>query len=92
MIIAVSNERFPPPVTQLEELAGYYDEHDASLQMGNIERVPCAVEQDKDGFWRASARLRPGVAASGEGKPREAAPDDLRTASGLLLSVAGACP
>jgi hypothetical protein len=47
------------------------------------------VEQDEGGFWCACARIRPGVAAFGDGATREAAPDDLRTAFDLLLSVIG---
>jgi predicted RNase H-like HicB family nuclease len=89
--MTVSDECFPRPVAELEELAGYYDDHDASLEMGSGEQVPCAVEQDEDGFWCASAQIRPGVAAFGDGPTREAALDDLRTAFDLLLSVIGPC-
>jgi len=82
---------FNRPVTLLEQLAGYYDDHDTSLEMGNGEQVPCVVERDEDGAWCASAQIRPGVAASGEGATREAALHDLRTAFDLLLSVIGPC-
>jgi predicted RNase H-like HicB family nuclease len=82
---------FSAAVTLLEQLAGYYDDHDTSLEMGNREQVSCVVERDEDGFWCASAQIRPGVAAFGEGATREAALDDLRTAFGLLLSVIGPC-
>jgi predicted RNase H-like HicB family nuclease len=92
MITTVSDACFPRPVAELEQLASYYDDHDTSLEMGNREQMPCAVEQDEDGFWCASIQLRPGVAAFGEGATREAALDDLRTAFDLLLSVIGPCP
>jgi predicted RNase H-like HicB family nuclease len=39
--------------------------------MGRVTRVvhvPYVVEQDEDGDWSASAHLRPGVAAFGEGE------------------------
>ena len=92
IIVTVSDEGFPRPVTQLEQLASYYDDHDTSLETGSGEQVPCAAVQDEAGLWRASAQIRPGVAALGDGATREAALDDLRTAFGLLLSVAGPCP
>jgi predicted RNase H-like HicB family nuclease len=92
MIVAVSDEFFPRPVTLPEQLSGHYDGHDTSLEMGDGEQVPCVVERDEDGFWCASAQIRPGVAAFGEGATRRAALDDLRTAFDLLLSVIGPCP
>jgi len=91
MITTVSDECFPRPVAELEPLASYYDDHDASLEMGRGEQVPCVVEQDEDGVWCASVQLLPGVAAFGDGATGEAALDDLRTAFGLLLSVFGPC-
>jgi hypothetical protein len=91
MSMTVSDECFPRPVTLLEQLAGYYDDHDASLEMGNGGQVPCVVERDEDGFWCASAQMRPGVAAFGEGAAREAVLDDLRTAFDFLLSLIGPC-
>jgi predicted RNase H-like HicB family nuclease len=46
------------------------------------------VEQDETGFWTASAHLRPGVAAFGEGETREEAIADLRVAlEGLIAEV-----
>jgi predicted RNase H-like HicB family nuclease len=45
-------------------------------------RVPVALERDEGGVWCASAALRPGVTAYGDGETREAALDDLR--EGLL--------
>jgi hypothetical protein len=92
MIMTVGDEHFPRPVTQLGQLAGYHGEHDASLETGSGEQVPCVVEQDEDGFWCACAQIRPGVAAFGDGPTREAALDDLRTGFDLLLSVVGPCP
>jgi predicted RNase H-like HicB family nuclease len=51
--------------------------------------VNYALEQDEEtGFWTASARLRRGVAAYGEGETREAAIADLRVAlEGLIEEV-----
>jgi hypothetical protein len=34
--------------------------------------VPYTLEQDEDGVWCASAQLRPGVGAVGDGETREA--------------------
>lgn len=45
--------------------------------------VPYVLEQDEDGVWCASAVLRPGVGAVGDGETPEAALTDLR--AGLLL-------
>jgi len=87
--MAFSDECFPRPVAELEQLAGYYDDHDTSQEMSNGEQVPCVIERDEDEFWCASAQMRPGVAASGEGATRETALDDLRTAFDLLLSAVG---
>jgi hypothetical protein len=51
--------------------------------------VPYVVEQDEDGVWSASAQLRPGVGAVGDGPTQEAAIADLRTALEALLDVVG---
>lgn len=52
--------------------------------------VPYVAEQDEDdGGWSASAQLRPGVAAFGEGSTREAAIADLRSGLELLIEEAG---
>ncbi len=48
--------------------------------------VPYAVEQDEDGVWCASAQLRPGVGAVGDGPTAEAAVTDLRDALEALLA------
>jgi hypothetical protein len=51
--------------------------------------VPYVVEQDEDGVWCASAQLRPGVGAVGDGPTQEAAIADLRAALEALLDVVG---
>jgi predicted RNase H-like HicB family nuclease len=52
--------------------------------------VPYTVEQDKDGVWCASALIRPGVGAVGDGATPEEAIADLRTALEALLDEVGA--
>jgi predicted RNase H-like HicB family nuclease len=54
-----------------------------------IVHVPYAVEQDEDGVWCASAQLRPGVGAAGDGPTRDAAIADLRGALEVLLAEVG---
>jgi hypothetical protein len=54
-----------------------------------IVHVPYVVEQDEDGVWCASAQLRPGVGAVGDGPTAEAAVADLRDAVGALLAEVG---
>jgi predicted RNase H-like HicB family nuclease len=51
--------------------------------------VPYVVEQDEDGVWCASAQLRPGVGAVGDGETPEEAIADLRAALEALLDVVG---
>jgi predicted RNase H-like HicB family nuclease len=51
--------------------------------------VPYVVEQDEDGVWCASAQLRPGVGAVGDGATEEEAISDLRSALEALLEVVG---
>ena len=51
--------------------------------------MPYAVEQDEDGVWCASAQLRPGVGAVGDGPTQEAAIADLREALEILLAETG---
>jgi predicted RNase H-like HicB family nuclease len=51
--------------------------------------VPYTVEQDEDGVWCASALIRPGVGAVGDGATPEEAIADLRTAHEALLDVVG---
>lgn len=59
--------------------------------MTRVVHVPYMVEQDQDedGVWCASASLRPGVAAFGDGLTREAAVADLRTGLELLIEEVG---
>ena len=54
-----------------------------------VVHVPYAVEQDEDGVWCASAQLRPGVGAVGDGPTAEAAIADLREALEALLAEVG---
>ena len=54
-----------------------------------VVHVPYAIEQDEDGVWCASAQLRPGVAAFGDGPTREAAVADLRAGLELLIEEVG---
>ncbi len=60
--------------------------------MSQVVHVPYTVEQDEDGAWCASAMLRPGVGAVGEGETREAAIDDLRSGLTLLIAEVGVPP
>jgi predicted RNase H-like HicB family nuclease len=54
-----------------------------------VVHVPYAVEHDEDGVWCASAQLRPGVAAFGDGPTREEAVADLRAGLELLIGEVG---
>jgi predicted RNase H-like HicB family nuclease len=55
-----------------------------------VVHVPYTIEQDEDGVWCASAVLRPGVGAVGDGSTPEEAIADLREALDALLDVVGA--
>ena len=57
--------------------------------MTRAVHVPYVVEQDEDGVWCASAQLRPGVGAVGDGLTADAAVADLRDALGTLLAEVG---
>ena len=57
--------------------------------MTRVVHVPYVVEQDDDGVWCASAQLRPGVGAVGDGPTAEAAVADLRDALEALLAEVG---
>ncbi len=57
--------------------------------MARTVHVPYAIEQDEDGVWCASAQLRPGVGAVGDGPTAEAAVADLRQALEILLVETG---
>ncbi|WP_068027994.1 hypothetical protein [Nocardia mexicana] len=50
--------------------------------MSRTVHVPYVLEQDEDGVWCASATIRPGVGAVGDGDTPDAALTDLR--EGLL--------
>ena len=54
-----------------------------------VVHVPYVVEQDEDGVWCASAQLRPGVAAFGDGPTKESALVDLRASLELLIEEVG---
>ena len=54
-----------------------------------IVHVPYVVERDEDGVWCASAQLRPGAGAVGDGPSAEAAVADLRGALETLLAEVG---
>jgi len=54
-----------------------------------VVHVPYVVVQDEDGVWCASAQLRPGVGAVGDGPTAEAAIADLRDALEALLAEVG---
>jgi predicted RNase H-like HicB family nuclease len=63
-----------------------------SCQNGDMTRVihvPYTVEQDEDGVWCASAQIRPGVGAVGDGPTREAAVAELRDALEALITEVG---
>jgi predicted RNase H-like HicB family nuclease len=60
--------------------------------MSRVIHVPYTVEQDEDGVWCASAQLRPGVGAVGDGATREEAVADLRGALTALIEEVGAPP
>jgi predicted RNase H-like HicB family nuclease len=57
--------------------------------VSRVVHVPYTVEQDEDGVWCASAQLRPGVGAVGDGPTPEAAVDDLREALEALIAEVG---
>ncbi|MDA8315161.1 MAG: hypothetical protein M0010_08295 [Actinomycetota bacterium] len=60
--------------------------------MGRTVHVPHVVEQDEDGMWCATAQVRVGVGAVGEGQTREQAIADLQEAIAVLISEVGAPP
>jgi ADP-ribose pyrophosphatase YjhB (NUDIX family) len=57
--------------------------------VARIAHVPYVVGQDEVGAWCASAQLRPGVGAAGEGLTRQAAIADLKAGLGLLIEETG---
>ena len=58
--------------------------------MSRVVHVPYTVEQDEDGVRCASAQLRPGVGAVGDGATPEEAIADLREALAVLIEEVGA--
>jgi predicted RNase H-like HicB family nuclease len=60
--------------------------------MSRVIHLPYTMEQDEDGVWCASAQLRPGVGAVGDGATQEEALADLREALALLIEEVGAPP
>jgi predicted RNase H-like HicB family nuclease len=60
--------------------------------MRRVIHLPYTMEQDEDGVWCASAQLRPGVGAVGDGATQEEALADLREALALLIEEVGAPP
>ena len=57
--------------------------------MSRVVHVPYTLEQDEDGVWCASAQLRPGVGAVGDGTTAEEAIADLRDALTVLIEEVG---
>ncbi|MEU7829216.1 hypothetical protein ACIBO2_43425 [Nonomuraea sp. NPDC050022] len=60
--------------------------------MSGTQHVPYVLERDEDGVWCASAQLRPGVGAVGDGSTAEAAVEDLREALIALIEEVGLSP
>jgi predicted RNase H-like HicB family nuclease len=60
--------------------------------MNRVIHVPYTLEQDEDGIWCASAQLRPGVGAVGDGATAAEAIADLREALTALIEEVGAPP
>ena len=58
-------------------------------RMSSVIRPPYTLEQDEDGVWCASAQLRPGVGAVGDGTTPEKAIVDLREALTFLIEEVG---
>ncbi|MEU6711929.1 hypothetical protein ABZ897_10685 [Nonomuraea sp. NPDC046802] len=60
--------------------------------MNRTQHVPYVLEQDENGIWCASAQLRPGMGAVGDGSTVEAAVADLREALIALIEEVGFRP
>jgi predicted RNase H-like HicB family nuclease len=60
--------------------------------MSRVVHVPYTLEQDEDGVWCASAQLRPGVGAVGDGATADEAIADLRDALTALIEEVGVPP
>jgi NAD(P)-dependent dehydrogenase (short-subunit alcohol dehydrogenase family) len=59
---------------------------------GMAVHVPYTLERDEDGVWCASAQLRPGVGAVGDGATADEAIADLREALTALIEEVGVPP
>ena len=57
--------------------------------MSRVIHVPYTLEQDEDGVWCASAQLRPGIGAVGDGATADEAIADLRDALTVLIEEVG---
>jgi predicted RNase H-like HicB family nuclease len=57
--------------------------------VSRIVHVPYTLEQDEDGVWCASALVRPGAGAVGDGVTPEEAVSDLREALVALIAEIG---
>jgi len=55
-----------------------------------LVHVPYTLDQDEDGVWCASALIRPGAGAVGDGNTPEEAVADLREALVSLIAEIGA--
>ena len=58
-------------------------------RVSRIVHVPYTLERDEDGVWCASALVRPGAGAVGDGITREDAVADLREALVALIAEIG---
>jgi hypothetical protein len=58
--------------------------------VSRIVHVPYTLERDEDGVWCASALIRPGAGAVGDGITAEDAVADLRAALVALIAEIGA--
>ena len=59
-------------------------------RVSRIVHVPYTLAQGEDGVWCASALIRPGVGAVGDGSTPEEAVSDLREALTALIAEIGA--
>jgi len=57
--------------------------------VSRVAHVPYTVDQDEDGVWGASALIRPGAGAVGDGSTPEEAVADLRVALLALIAEIG---
>jgi predicted RNase H-like HicB family nuclease len=57
--------------------------------VSRVVHVPYTLNQDEDGVWCASALVRPGAGAVGDGATPEEALDDLREALTALITEIG---